>query len=71
MKIIAPAIAAIGLLASTPAFAAAVSLTFQNVGTVQMTVSKVSPCGVFFTYARIGSCWKDFTKIYRDLLSWR
>ena len=30
MKLIAPAIAAIGLLASTPALAAPVSMTFQK-----------------------------------------
>lgn len=47
MKVIASTIVAVGLFASTPALAAAVSLTFQNVGTADMDVSKVSPCGVF------------------------
>jgi hypothetical protein len=47
MKTTAIALAAMGLFASAPAFAAPVSASFQNLGKVQMTVSTVNTCGSF------------------------
>jgi len=47
MKMLSAALAAVGLLSAAPAFAAPVTMTFQNVGTVPMQYVSTNACGTF------------------------